>query len=942
MTLVRSCMFLLFLPLLTAVASPLEEKGLALDAPLPIDERVVIKKLDNGLTMYLQKNSKPENRVELRLVINAGSAQEDDDQQGLAHLIEHMAFNGTTHFKKQELVDYIESIGMSFGPDLNAYTSFDETVYMLQVPTDKDDILEKGFLILSDWASGITMDPEEVDKERGVVIEEWRSSRGAQERIQNKQFPILFHKSRYAERLPIGKVEVIEKAPVSALKRYYEKWYRPDLMAVVVVGDLDMDRAEALIRKNFEKIVRPATAPDRPDWPVPDHEETLFSIETDPELTRSEVEIIYKHPALKVNTIADFRAALVRNLYQGLLNQRLNERILDANPPYISAYSYLASYLRTRRFFVQGARVKENAFAEGLEALLLEARRVKRDGFTQSELERLKLELLRDLEQTFRERDKSYSSGYASGYVSHFLTQSPTPGEENMLKLARAFVPAITLDEVNRVADGWITKENRVILISAPQKEGLTVPDAEAVLALMKASEKKEIEAYKDDVPDEPLLKEKPKPGKVVSEKKQEKLGVWEWTLANGIRVVLKPTDFQNDEIRFTSYSPGGTSLADEAIYIPAFTADSLMMQSGVARFDFIQLQKKLAGRVVNVGATISELDEGIGGSASPQDLETALQLLYLYAVHPRADETALQSLKTRWKAYLENRSADPGSVFSDEMRRVLYKNHPRRQPITVETLEKLDLDASLKFYRERFADYGESLFFFVGNFEVEKIKPLIETYIGGLPATGRNETWRDIGVEFLAGKHRVDVRKGLEPKSNVVMVYSGEATWNLENRYALNSAIGVLQIRLREILREDKSGVYGVNISGYLVDEPAQRYRCSVSFSCSPDNVATLIEAVETELKAIAENGIGEDYLTKVRETQVRSHEVNLERNGYWLRSLLFYYRRGIDPHRIYDRPKQVETLSSDMVKNAIKRYFDPGNLVIGTLNPEKETAAE
>ncbi len=572
--------------------------NLAPDAKIPVDPQIRIGVLENGVKFYIRVNQKPENRAELRLAINAGSVLENDQQQGLAHFTEHMAFNGTKNFERQELVNYLESIGMRFGPDLNAYTSFDETVYMLQIPTDSSAIVHRAFQILEDWAHNISFEDKEIDKERGVIIEEWRLRRGADSRMRDKQFPILFKDSRYAERLPIGKTEILKTFEYQTLKDYYRTWYRPDLMAVVAVGDFNPDSMQALIEQHFSNVPVPMTSVKRPLYPVPDHDGTLFAIASDPEATRSTISIYYKQDVQAESLVTDYRKMLVENLFNSILNTRLRELVQQADPPFLFGYSSKGRFIRSKEFYTLGAGVSENGIQRGLEALLTEALRVKKYGFTGTELEREKIDMLRGLERAYNERDKTQSRVYAAEFLRNYFEQEPIPGIAYEFDLAKIYVPGITLEEVNQLADAWITPGNKVILVNMPEKEGVVIPTEEDLTAVFAIVDGKEINAYVDEVIDEPLVDVIPVSGKIVSEKIIDDLKITEWVLSNGVRVILKPTDFKNDEIRMTAFSPGGHSLYPDKDYLPAITATQIMGQSGLGKFDLMELQKKLTGKL--------------------------------------------------------------------------------------------------------------------------------------------------------------------------------------------------------------------------------------------------------------------------------------------------------------------------------------------------------
>jgi len=909
--------------------------------PLPIDSAVTVKRLPNGLTYYIRQNKKPENRAQFRLVVNAGSILETEKQQGLAHFLEHMAFNGTKNFKKHELIDFLEGIGMQFGADLNAYTSFDETVYQLEIPMEKPEVVKKGVQILEDWAHQITFEAEEIEKERGVVIEEWRTGRGAQGRLQDKQIPILFHESRYAERLPIGKPNSIRAVDRAEFLDFYRKWYRPDLMAVIAVGDFDPKTMEALIVEHFSKLTNPAESPKRMVSEVPDHAGTLFSIQTDPELSSTTVEIACKHPVSPDGTAVDYRRDLVNTLYSRLLNQRLSERVQEANPPYLGAGVGKSRMVRVKELAAQTAAVKEGLFAEGLKALLVESRRARRDGFTPSELERAKTQTLRSLERAYEERDKTASSAYVREYVENFLTGEPIPGIAEELSLTRRFLSEITLAEVNRAGDKWITETNRVILFSAPEKSERKPPTEQEILAVIKEAESAEIGAYNDGVSDAPLLATVPAPGKIVSEKNHDEVETIEWVLSNGAQVLLKPTTNKNDLILMNAFSPGGHSLVSDKDYLSAAMSAGIIGQSGLGGYDLIQLRKKLAGKVASVGASIGELSEELNGSASPKDLELWFQLMHLHFTAPRADEKTFQSYLTRIKVGIENRERNPQVVYGDAISKALYGDHPRHRPMSLELLKELDREAALRIYRDRFANAGDFTFVFVGAFKPADLRPLVQTYLASLPRLDRKELGRDVGDDPKRGHVNVEVKKGLEPKSSVNIMFHGDARWSMEERTALRGAVDVLRIRLRELLREDKGGVYGVGVHGELSRLPKETFSCGVSFTCSPDNVADLTQATLDEIKRLQTDGPNVENLEKVRETLLRNFEKGLKEDSFWLSNLAFYRENELPFSGILKLPDRAKSLTADKVRDAARKYFSTENLLIGRLLPEEIKSA-
>ncbi len=905
---------------------------------IPVDPAMTTGRLENGLYYFIKANQKPENRAELRLVVNAGSVLEDDDQQGLAHFAEHMAFNGTENFAEHELVDYLESIGMKFGPEINAYTSFDETVYMLHVPTDSAEIMQTAFQILKDWASAISFEAEEIDKERGVIIEEWRLGRGANARMRDEQFPVIFKNSRYAERLPIGKKEIIKSFEYETLRRFYRDWYRPNLMAVIAVGDFDVDDILNRVRETFAGVQNPTQPRERTVFPVPDHEETLFAIATDPEATGSSVAIYYKMDLEKEETVADYRRVLVENIYNAMLNQRLYELIKQSDPPFLGASSGKGRFVRSKEIYYLGAGVKDNGIERGLDALLTESLRVKKFGFTQSELERVKRDMMRSMERAYKERDKTPSRRYASEYARHFLTGEPIPGIEYEYEIYKKYLPGVRLQEVNELAGEWISDNNRVIVVDAPEKPDVSVPAEDDLLAVFKAVENKQITPYVDTVSDEPLVKELPEPGTITGEKYMQDLDVTELTLSNGVRIVLKPTDFKNDEIRFRAFSPGGHSLISDSLYVAGVTAVAVVTEAGVGPFNDIELEKKLAGTVARVSPYIGSYYEGLSGSASPQDLETMFQLIYLYMTAPRKDREAFMSYQERMKGYIENRSARPETAFQDTIQVTMAQHHHRARPWTLSLLEEMDLDISYRFYRQRFADAGDFIFFFVGNFEVEKIKPMLESYLGCLPSLKRDESRRDLNIDPPAGIVKKTVRKGIEPKSRAQIMFTGPYDYNRHNNYNLEAMIDVLNIKLREVIREDKSGTYGVRVRASKSDEPENDYRITISFGTAPERVEELTRTIFEHVDSLRTTAPKQIYIDKVTESHAREYEVGLKENSFWLGNLVSYYQHETDPAYILAYENLYSKLDAETVRETAQKYFDMDNYVHVVLLPLEE----
>ena len=913
-----------------------------LTATIPNDPQITTGRFANGLRYYLRTNKKPEKRAELRLVVNAGSILEDRDQSGLAHFVEHMAFNGTKHFPKQEMVKFLESIGMRFGPHLNAYTSFDETVFMLQVPTDKPDVLEKAFLILEDWAHNVSFDDVEIDKERGVITEEWRLRRGAGARMQDKQFPILFKGSRYAERLPIGDMEVIQGFKHDRLKKFYADWYRPELMGVVAVGDFDKATVEALIKSHFESIPKSPATKLRPTYNVPEQPGTLYAIATDKEASGTSVGVYAKMPARDQTTVGSYRQQLVERLFSGLLSARFSEMAQKPDAPFLGAGASRGEFVRTLDVSTLSAGVKEDGLERGLEALFTEALRVERFGFTPTELERQQRNTMRGIERAVTEKDNTPSDSLADEYTRNFTTKEPIPGIEYEAALYTRFLPEITLAEVNALARNWVADRNRVILVNAPQKEGLTIPDETKLAAVIASASRKELAAYVDAVGTAPLLDTTPTPGAVTKTATKEAFGITEWELSNGVKVVLKPTTFKEDEVLFQAFSPGGTSLAPDTDFIPAQTAAQVISSGGLGKFSSLDLQKMLTGKVASARPFIGETDEGLRGSASRKDLETMFQLIYLTFTQPRADPAIFTVMTTSTKSRLANQKASPEFAFAEALNSILSQNHPRARMMTPEIVDQMNLEKSMAFYKDRFSDASDFTFVFVGSFNLDTMKPLVERYLGALPATHRNETWKDIGVKKPTGVVEKRIDKGLEPKSRAEIVFSGPFEYNQVQRVAIRAMAQVLEIRLRESLREELGGTYSVSASAGYTKIPREEYTITIAFGCSPDRTEELVKGVFKEIDQLKTTGPADKQVADVKETFLRDQETNMKQNGYLLAQIANRYQLAEDLTSLFNLADFYNKIDPATIKDASRLYLKNDNFVKVTLFPEKPVAPE
>ena len=911
-----------------------------LTTPLAVDPNVKIGKLDNGLVYYIRQNKKPEKRVELRLVVNAGSILENDDQQGLAHFMEHMNFNGTRTFPKNELIDFLQKTGVRFGADINAYTSFDETVYMLQLPTDDTSLVEKGYRVLEDWAHYALLDGKEIDKERGIIVEEWRLGLGAQDRMMKKFLPVILKDSRYATRIPIGKVEIIENFKHETLRDFYHDWYRPDLQAIVVVGDITPNEAEAQIKAHFGNLKNPSAEKERVNYDLPDNADPLIAITTDKEATDNYVMMFYKHPLASDKNLGDFREKVLAELYTGMLNNRLNEITQKPESPFVFAGSGYGRFLaRNKDAYMINAMAKESQIDKSLELLLAENERVKRFGFTQTELDRQKEEILSQYEKASKESDKTESADFCGEYVSNYLSGDAIPGAQKRFKYLKNLLPDVKMDDINALAKKWVTDNNMALVIMAPEKENVKVPTNDQVLEIIRQSKTIPLQPYVDNFREEPLVKEVLNPGKITNRKENTELGFTELKLSNGISVVLKPTNFKNDEILFSAYSPGGSSLVPDKEFMSANYTSQVIDMSGIGNFDNVELQKKLKGKNLQVTPYIDDIKEGFTGNSTPKDFETMMQLVYLYFEQPRKDTTAFKAFMSQMENQMKFMKSSPIMTFYDTLFKVVYPGYKRMVIFpTPAQLNEVKLDEIFKIYKDRFADAGEFKFFLVGNFSVDSITPLIEKYFGSLPSLNQNETWKDTSPRFADGTTNLTVYKGTDPQSMVGMVMSEKIDWNEKNVLCLNMIKEILSIKLIEVIREQMSGVYSPQVMLNLDQYPKPTFQLMVMFGCSPKTADKLTKAVFGVIKKIRKNGPTAVDLKKAQEAMIRARETNMEKNDFWLKKLESVYFNHDSPQSVTTYNDRVNAITIDDLKKTAADNFKPDHYVRVVLMPEKK----
>jgi zinc protease len=905
---------------------------------LPVDPNVIIGKLPNGLTYYIRKNVEPKNRAELYLVNKAGSVLETDAQQGLAHFTEHMAFNGTRDFPKNELVSYLQKAGVKFGADLNAYTSFDETVYQLPLPTDSVKTFEKGFDILANWAGYQTFDPKEIDAERGVVLEEERlRGKNAQERLQHQILPVLLNNSRYAERLPIGKEDILKTFKPETIKSFYHDWYRPDLQAVIAVGDFDPKRVEQLIKENFSDLKNPANKKPRTKYSIPATPGTVVKIATDKEFPYTLAEIIVKHPGKKIQTKADLIQSIRVELFNQMLNARLGELTQKANPPFLFGRASYGGFIGNEDAFTSIAVAKPGELEKAVKAVVAETERARKFGFTQTEFDRAKQDALTEMDNAYKERDKTKSVNFVQEYQQNFLQGEAIPGIEYEYNFYKENMGQVKLAEINALAGKYISDQNRAVIVEGPEKEKDKLPNEKTLLDWISTAGKS-VTAYVDEVSNKPLLAKEPAGSKIVSEKKDTAISTTTLTFANGVKVILKPTPFKNDQILISSYHFGGTSLASDEDFTSANLAADVVGSSGIADFKEIQLDKMLSGKNVHISPYIGETTEGINGDASPKDFETALQLVYLYFTQPRKDMDIWQSTISQSKAFLANRSLDPTSVYQDTVAATLSNHNFRREVPTVERLSAASLDKAYSFYKDRFADANGFTFTLVGSFDADKIKPLLEKYLGGLPSGNHDDTYKNLGIHIPGGQLTKDVYKGIGDKSSVQIVFSGEYEYNDNNNLQVDALNEILNIKLIERLREKESGVYAPHVGASYAKLPNSRYSIIVYFGCAPANVDKLIAATMEEINKIKQNGPEAVDIQKFIAEETRSTEVQLKENSFWEEHLASSSENQEDPDAVLHRIHDLNKVTVQSVKDAANKYLSGNNLIKLILLPGKK----
>ena len=902
--------------------------------PLPIDSAVRVGKLENGLTYYIRHNEYPKNRAEFHIAQAVGATMEEDHQNGLAHFLEHMAFNGTEHFEGKGIIEYFESIGVNFGGNINAYTSLDETVYRLsEVPTIREGIIDSALLVMHDWACGLSLLENEIDNERGVIREEWRTGAQANRRMWKAINPLKYPGSQYAKRDVIGDTAVINNFTYDALRDYYKKWYGPDNQAIIVVGDIDVDQIEAKIKALWADVPARVNRGERPLYSVDDNMEPIVAIVRDKEAQYTRIEMEFKKPQLP----KQFRctdAAYVQNiaieLVCDMFNNRLTELSMKPEASFVGAGSYYGELVKEKDAFVAVYLAKQGQEVAAYKDLLTQLEKMRRYGFTNAELDRVKKETVSAYEKSYNERNTVRNIAYAQECIRHYLSDQPMPGIAWEFQTIKQILPMLSVDMLNQVAQSWVTDENLIISFQVTDAEKSVLPSEAEVIELLAAVKNEKIAAPVEEAIRENLVKKAPKSGKIKKTAYNETLGTTEWTLSNGVRVVVKPTTFKQDEIRFMGRSQGGLSLVATENLASGALATSIIELAGIADMSATDLQKALTGKQVSLSPSIDEYSEGISGVSTIKDLETLLQLNYLYFTAPRRDEESFQTLMSILDSQLANRDKNPKAAWSDSIS-MMASNHSERTLImNKELLVQVDLDKALQIYKERFANPADFTFYFVGNIDPEDkaFQKLVCTWLGGLKTSKILETAADDKVRVIAGDATNYFTREMETKtaSNRIQYTSYDMPYTLANMLNMEMIGRILSTRYLESIREREGGSYGVGCAGWMNLHPVPSAQLVMQFDTDPEKQKKLMSIIHEEVMTIVENGPLAKDLQKEKESMLKDFEEDLEKNGYWNTILLMYYKNGIN--YITDYKAAVEAITAETVQATLKKLVEAGNV--------------
>lgn len=910
--------------------------------PTPIDPKVRYGKLENGLTYYIRANKQPKERAEFYIAQNVGAILENDDQNGLAHFLEHMAFNGTKNYPGKGIINYMEKIGVRFGYNINAYTALDETVYNLSdVPTTREGIVDSALLVLHDWSGFISLEGSEIDAERGVIREEWRTGAGSERRMWKESNKQKYPGSQYAKRDVIGDTAVINNFKYQTIRDFYHKWYRPDLQAILIVGDVDVDKVEAKIKTMFADIKAKPNAGERPVYEILPNTEPIYSVVRDPEARMTRIELEYKHDKMP----ADFKLSMngyfmgvVNQLISTILGNRFEEITQQADAPFVMGYATYDELVKSKDAFQMLAIPKEGRELEGMKALMLEAEKMKRFGFTNSEVERAKVDMLKRLETAYNERDNQKNNALVREYVRNFLTNEPIPGIEWEYQTLKAVLPKITAVNVNQIAKQYVTDDNLIVSVMAPEKQTVKVPSKEEMLAAISEVKAAKLEAKAEEDLNKPLIEKAPVAGKIKKTTKNAEYGTTEWMLSNGIKVVLKPTKYKQDEIKMSAFSEGGTSkvVNIDDLYSAAL-ASTIVSNNGLANYSSVELSKLLTGKLASVTPVISTYEEGFSGSSSVKDFETMLQMVYLYFTAPRKDDNAYQALINMVKTSLANASSDPRYAFRDSVTLMLNNHHPRTTIINASTIDKVNQDRALAIFKERFAVPADFTFIFTGNVDPENadVQKAVATYLGGLKSKKGGEKFTDLKIRKPLGYVTNEFKRPMKVKkaSNFIL-YSAPMTYNVQNSTTVTAIASILNMRYLESIREKEGGSYGVGVRGSLANTPISEATLLMQFDTDPEKQHKLLGIIYSEVEEILKNGPRADDLQKVKENMLKKYSEDIETNNWWQSSVQRFYQDKQDVLKEYKA--SVEALSPELIKSTLKAITDKKNILEVVMKPE------
>lgn len=911
--------------------------------PVPIDPKVRYGKLENGLTYYIRANKLPKERAEFYIAQNVGAILENDDQNGLAHFLEHMAFNGTKNFPGKLIINYFESIGVKFGANINAYTSLDETVYNLSdVPTTRESVIDSALLVLHDWSSFISLLENEIDAERGVIREEWRTGAGAERRMWKESNKLKYPGSQYAKRDVIGDTAVINNFSYKTLRDYYHKWYRPDLQAILIVGDVDVDKVEAKIKTMFADIPAAKNAGERPVYSIENNVEPIVAIVKDPEARVTRIGLEYKHDKLPVEiktSISGYALGVANNLISTMLGERFSEISQQGDAPFVGGYAFYGDLVKSKDAFQMLVVPHEGREAEGLKALLLEAEKVKRFGFTNSELERAKTDLLKRIEKAYNDRENQRNNQLVREYVRHFLDNEVIPGIEWEYQTLQMLLPQLKADMINQMAKSYVTDENLVVHITSPDKETVKVPAEAEIIQLIADSKKAELTAKAEEDLNKPLIEKAPKAGKIKKVSKNEQFGTTEWVLKNGVKVVFKPTKFKEDEILLSAFSQGGLSKVRKIADLPsAMLASSIVSSNGLGAFNQIDLDKVLTGKIASVTPFIDQYTEGFDGNSSVKDFETMLQLIYLNFTAIRKDDNSFKALMNMYNASLVNRASDPRSAFSDSVNVWITNKHPRNVIVNVDMLKKVDQDKAIAFFKERFALPADFTFVFTGNVnpDDEAVKNAVLTYLGGLKSLRKTEVFTDNNIRKPQGEVKKYFTKEMKiNKASNFILYNASLPYNVQTRTLMTAIGNILSMRYLESIREKEGGSYGVGVRGAMSNLPVPEATLLMQFDTDPEKQEKLMGIIHAEVAEIVKNGPRPEDVQKVKENMLKKIDEDLAENSWWESAIVRLYQDKLN--LVTDYKASVDAINPLLIQETLKKVTEQGNVLEVVMLPAK-----